>query len=177
MPSCPRKTDRDTGYLVWYDSIHNELSVVQRSVAAGWGTALLTDRDKSRPFMRRMYRSLARAIIFESERIDAGGWQEEEQIFFGALDECPRGVRQQITLLLFLLYLAPVFRYARTFTRLSVEKRRRFLEWVQDSPVKLLRLGFWGLRTYVFLGHYGRKEVAAQLGYRVNLRRGAPDHG
>jgi hypothetical protein len=126
--------------------------------------------------MRRMYRCLAGAIIFESDRIDADGWREEEGIFFDALAERPRRVRRQIELLLLVLYLAPVIRYGRTFTRLPVEKRRRFLEWVQNSPVRLLRLGFWGVRTLVFMGHYGRKEVAAQAGFRVNLRGGVPSH-
>jgi len=125
--------------------------------------------------MRRMYRALASAIIFESDRIDADGWREAESIFFQALGERPKRVRRQVRLFLLLLYVTPVFVYARPFTRLPLEKRRRFLERVQDSPVKLVRLGFWGLRTFVYMGHYGRKEVAAQIGYRVDLRGKAPD--
>ncbi len=136
----------------------------------------MMDRVKSQSFMRRMYHALAGAIIFESDQIGANGWHEEERVFFAALDECPGSVRRQVRLLLLLLYLAPVLRYARTFTRLPVEKRRRFLEWVQDAPVRLLRLGFWGVRTFIFMAHYGRKEVGAQVGFRVNLRGGALSH-
>ena len=38
-------------------------------------------------------------------------------------------------------------------------------------PLLLLRRGFWGLRTLVFLGYYARPEAAAEIGYRADAPR------
>ena len=39
---------------------------------------------------------------------------------------------------------------------------------VERSRVLLLRRGFWGLRTLVMLGYYGRPEAARAIGYRAS---------
>jgi hypothetical protein len=43
------------------------------------------------------------------------------------------------------------------------------LRAVQDSPVLLLRRGFWGLRTMVYLGYYSRAAAAAEIRYRAHV--------
>jgi hypothetical protein len=45
----------------------------------------------------------------------------------------------------------------------------RFLEAVQDSRLTLVRRGFWGLRTLVLMGYYGRAQAAAEIGYQPRM--------
>jgi len=66
--------------------------------------------------------------------------------------------------------LAALARYGRSLAALDADRRARFLARVQDSPVLLLRRGFWGVRTMVYLGYYSRAEAAQEIGYRANVR-------
>jgi hypothetical protein len=75
---------------------------------------------------------------------------------------------RQIRLFVRALNWLSVLRHGRTLARLSPEKRTRFLAKIQDSPIRLLRVGFWGLRTLVFLGYYGRAGV--DIGYAASPR-------
>ena len=47
------------------------------------------------------------------------------------------------------------------------------LEGLFRSQLTLLRRGFWGLRTLVFLGYYGRPEIGGRIGYQPR-RQGDP---
>jgi hypothetical protein len=40
------------------------------------------------------------------------------------------------------------------------------LRWFESAPLKLLRVGLWGLKTLVFLGYYTQPEVIAGIDYR-----------
>lgn len=68
------------------------------------------------------------------------------------------------------LDLLPLLRFGRTFRALDRQRRTQFLLAVQDAPLLLVRRGFWGLRTLVFMGYYGRAGAAATIGYRADLR-------
>jgi len=63
-----------------------------------------------------------------------------------------------------------VARFGRPFTSLEPSRRGSFLGAVQDAPWLLVRRGFWGLRTLVFLGYYGRPAAGAEIGYRAHPR-------
>ena len=41
---------------------------------------------------------------------------------------------------------------------------------MQDAPLLLLRRGFWGLRTLIFMGYYGRDAARDAIGYRADPR-------
>jgi hypothetical protein len=83
--------------------------------------------------------------------------------------------------LIFSRELRRTLRRGRRFPRLAPAGRVRCLLRFQDSPILLLRRGFWGLRTLAFMGYYGRAEAAAGIGYAASAagweaRRG-PDGG
>ena len=115
------------------------------------------------------FRALARTIVPEAGDLDEGGWAELEQIVEHAVSTRPRRVQKQLRLLVRALDLIPLVRYGRTFRNLDRKRQTRFLESVQNAPLLLLRRGFWGLRTLVFMGYYGRAEAAKAIGYRVRL--------
>jgi hypothetical protein len=93
-------------------------------------------------------------------------------------DRPPRLAGQLLTFLRLLDVLARL-RFGRRLARLDAERRTRLLTAVQDAPVLILRRGFWGLRTLIFLGWYTRPAVAASIGYRAHpagwSARGLPD--
>lgn len=53
---------------------------------------------------------------------------------------------------------------------ISPRARERWLRSLENSPALILRRGFWGLRTLIYLGYYGQPAIAAGIGYRPNSR-------
>ena len=41
---------------------------------------------------------------------------------------------------------------------------------MENAPLLLMRRGFWGIKTLVFMGYYGRDEARAEVGYRATVR-------
>jgi hypothetical protein len=131
-------------------------------VAPATGTVL--------PPIRPAFRALARAIVPETRELDAGGWGELEAIVEDALAQRPPAVRRQLAVFIRLLTYLPVFRWGRTFRSLDRDRQARFLHGMQSSRIFLFRRGFWGLRTLVYMGYYGREEAYRRIGYQARLR-------
>jgi hypothetical protein len=145
-------------------------------VGLGRPAAVTVTRDVAAPAaaslfapVRGTFRLFAQTIVPEASRLDESGWRELERIVDVGLADRSVSIKRQLVLLVRLLGVLPLVRYGRTFAGLSAERRVRFLSAVQDSPL-FLRRGFWGLRTIVFMGYYGRNEAAAEIGYRADPR-------
>jgi hypothetical protein len=82
-----------------------------------------------------------------------------------ALGDRPPALRRQFSLLLAVLRWAPVARYGRPLDRLGARQQDAVLRWFQNAPLLKLRAGFWGLRTLIYLGYYGRPEAVHALAY------------
>ncbi len=98
------------------------------------------------------------------------GWTDLEGLIEVALRDRPQALTRRLQLFLHLVQWLPVVRYGRPFTSLKAAQRTRFLSFLEDHPIQLIRVGFWGLRTLALLGYYGRAEVAAAIGYAANPR-------
>lgn len=120
--------------------------------------------------VRPAFQALATTIVPEATRLTTGEWLEVEAIIEDYLSRRPAAIRRQLRLFVRVLGLAALARFGRSLTALDPERRTRFLAAVQDSPILLLRRGFWGLRTMVYLGYYSRAEAAGEIGYRANVR-------
>lgn len=99
-----------------------------------------------------------------------GGWRQVESLVENMLSQRPAGLVRQIRILLSLIEWMPVARYGRRFSSLDEAQRARVLASLQDSPVTLVRVGFWGLRTLALAGYYGRPEAAQTIGYRASAQ-------
>ncbi len=106
--------------------------------------------------------------------------QEQRELFFSivdaALEERPQGMRRQLAVFLRVLDLAPLLRWGRRLGALPPERAEAVLRWFQEAPLDRLRKGFWGLRTLVFMGYYGRLAAWPEIGYSPDFDgRGALD--
>lgn len=122
------------------------------------------------PPVRERFRALATTIVPESSGLDDAGWAELEAIVETALSKRPPGMRRQLAVFIRLLDFLPRLRWLRPFRTLSAPKRARFLRGIQSSRVFLLRRGFWGLRTLVYMGYYARPQAYVEIGYDAHLR-------
>src|SRR5256885_13391501 len=126
-----------------------------------------------------VFRAVATCVVPEASRLDAAQWDEMAAIVARAIAARPRTLQRQLALFLILLEWFPLVRYGRRLSRLEPARRTKFLDRLQRSPLLLLRRGFWGVRTLVLMGYYGRPAAAAEIGYRADARgwearRGAP---
>ncbi len=120
--------------------------------------------------VKPVFRAIAETVVPESARLDSAGWKQLETIIGDLLLSKPASMRKQILVFIRLLNWLTVFRYGRRFTKLPPGKRTRFLSAVENSSLTLFRLGFWGLRSLVFMGYYGRPEAATEIGYTADPR-------
>jgi hypothetical protein len=120
--------------------------------------------------VRDRFRALATSIVPEANRLDDTGWARLEATVENALSKRPPALRRQFAIFIRLLDFLPRLRWLRPFTRLDSHRRARFLRSIQDSRVFVFRRGFWGLRTLVFMGYYGRPEAYREIGYDAQLR-------
>ena len=44
------------------------------------------------------------------------------------------------------------------------------LEHLENDRILKVRVGFWGLRTIVLAGYYGRPQAAREIGYAASNR-------
>lgn len=120
--------------------------------------------------VRSTLRAVATTVVPDAARLDEAGWLQFEAIIDDALRARPAALRRQLVLFVRALQALPLLRYGRTFTALSPDGRTRFLSAIEHSSLLAIRRGFWGLRTLVFLGYYGRSAAAAAIGYRADPR-------
>ena len=112
-----------------------------------------------------LYDVLCRRIVPESEELDDRERQRMRAIVAEALGSKPAAVRAQLRLFLAVLRWLPVLRYGRPLDRLGPAAQNSALRWFQEAPIAKLRVGFWGVRTLIFMGYYGRPAAGAALGY------------
>ena len=120
--------------------------------------------------VRDVFRAVAVSVVPEAGRLDAAGWAEVERLVETALAPRPASVKRQLQFLLRVIGFLPLLRRGRRFVSLSAAERTAFLSGLENAPVVLLRRGFWGIRTLVYLGYYARPEAGREVGYRAHPR-------
>ena len=101
---------------------------------------------------------------------DARGLPAERQAkFFAIIDAMlatrPERMVRLLGIFLVLLRWFPLLRFGGRLDRLEGERQTRALRWFEDCPSVIVRTGFWGVKTLVFMGYYAQPDVAAGLGY------------
>jgi hypothetical protein len=117
------------------------------------------------PAVRAPFRAIAETIVPEARSLGESEWREVEAIVEAALDKRPPAMRRQLALFVRAITLVPLARYGRRFTALDRDRRTRVLASLESAPSLLVRRGFWGLRTLIYMGYYARPAAARSIGY------------
>lgn len=120
--------------------------------------------------VRDTFRAIALTVVPDASALDEAGWGALEALVEKTLAPRPAAIRRQLVLFVRAIEHLPRLRWGRGFSALTPDERTRFLSGLERAPVLLLRRGFWGLRTLVFLGYYARPEAAAEIGYGADAR-------
>jgi hypothetical protein len=120
--------------------------------------------------MQRTLRAIAETVVPATSALEHDGWASLERIVTNAIAARPPRMQRQLALFIRAIEWLPLLRYGRPFSKLTPARRHRFLESLQDSPWLLIRRGFWGLRTLIFMGYYTQGRAIAAIGYRADPR-------
>jgi len=114
---------------------------------------------------QRFLLCLAARIVPES----AGAPPQVTEPLLAAVDEelrpRPRLQQLEFKLLLFAIRWMTVPFTLHRFERLPGERQDRWLGFLENAPLTLLRVGIWGLKTLVFLGYYTQDGVLQRIVY------------
>ena len=121
--------------------------------------------------------SLAARMVPGSTTLTPAGREAFQRLIAGTLSTRPAAMQRQFGLFLGVLRWAPVLRYLRPFDRLDGARQDAVLRWFQGCPIQLIRSGFWGVRTLVFLGCYGQPGVGSSIAYTPSTDGNAVLHG
>jgi len=142
-------------------------------VAGLWSnTPVAPLSDTQRAFLL----TLAARMVPRSGSFTPAGREAFQRLIAGTLATRPPAMQRQFGFFLGVLRWAPVLRYLRPFDRLDARRQDAVLRRFQDCPLALIRSGFWGVRTLVYLGCYGQPEVGASLGYTPSIDGNAVLH-
>jgi len=119
---------------------------------------------------RPLVRAIACTFVPEAVSLDEKAWAGFDRLTDAALSDRPPALQRRLQLFLRAIDWLPVFRFGRRFSSLQPAQRARVLSSLENHPVQLIRSGFWGLRTLVLLGYYGRPEAIAAIGYKADVR-------
>jgi hypothetical protein len=117
-----------------------------------------------------VFRAVVTTVVPEAAALDETGWSDLEAVAENLLRDRPAALHRQLRFFLRFIQWLPIIRYARPFTALDQAQRTRVLTHLQNDPIQLVRVGFWGLRTIVLAGYYARPEAAQSIGYGASPR-------
>jgi len=118
--------------------------------------------------VRHILHAIATTVVPETLSLDDRTWAEVDAVIDEAVAARGSSVSRQLVVFLRLLQALPMARYGRPFTSLGDRQRVAFLESIERSRLLLVRRGFWGVRTLIFMGYYTREDVAAAIGYSAS---------
>ena len=118
------------------------------------------------PERARFLGVVARRIVPDLQKADSELLGRFYSLIDLALMERPPSVRRRFGTFLGLIRWRPLLRHGTPFERLDGVAQDALLWRLQESRLRLLRQGFWGLKTLVFMGYYGQPGVGKALGYR-----------
>jgi hypothetical protein len=118
-----------------------------------------------RPDLPAAFRAIASTVVPECVHLDERGWADLESLVRDSLRQRPPAIQRKVKLFVNIVEWLPMLRHRKRFTDLDQGSRTAFLTALQEHRIDVIRVGFWGLRTLVFLGYYGRADATKAIDY------------
>lgn len=91
-----------------------------------------------------------------------------------ALDKMPVDLRKKVLLFITVIELFGFFFGGKFFSKNNDAAKDRELRWLENSPIRLFRMGFFGVKTYICMGYYTREDVWKTFDYDGPVVRERP---
>lgn len=81
------------------------------------------------------------------------------------INEKPILIALKIIIFIYLIDLVSTFKFGKFFSYLTNEQKNKLLNSFFDSPIPLMRKGFWGINTLAKLGVYTQQSIYPDIHY------------
>lgn len=126
-----------------------------------------TSRDFLTGVTRSRFIAVQHCLVPRSKTFDATQRTRSDALVNDLLAGQSDGNRFKLALFLFVIDMLAVMTGLTSFARLNGSKQKRIMDFLFDSPLALIRKGFWGLNALCKLGAYGQDCFYDVIGYRL----------
>lgn len=113
----------------------------------------------------KVFLAVADRIIPPDEDSPGGGSMQTAGIVDWALQRMPDSLRTKFLFFFLVTDFLGIFFGGKTFTNNSDTAKDKQLRWMESGPIKLFRMGFFGVKTYICMGYYTREDIWATFDY------------
>ena len=103
--------------------------------------------------------------------MDQDGINRSRTLLNNFLETKDQAVLFKIGLFLHIIDLVSFFFGLHTFQNLAQHQKNSVMVFFFDSPISLLRKGFWGINTLAKMGVYGQTELYKDIDYKITPLR------
>ena len=111
------------------------------------------------------FQALQHCLIPRSQKFNDVQKQDSIKLVNDFVGKMPAATQRKLSLFFKVINLISVATGSHLFQNLSSEKRTKVMHLFFDSPVGLLRKGFWGVSTLVKLSVFGQPSLYTDIGY------------
>ena len=109
--------------------------------------------------------AVANQILPADEHSPSGGTMQTAAVVDWALERVPVPLRKKILLFFLVIEIFGFFFGGRGFSKNSSSKQEWQLKWLESNKIRLFRMGFFGIKTYVEMGYYTREDIWKAINY------------
>jgi len=115
----------------------------------------------------KRFEALQKFLVPRTKKFNLEQSKQSQILIEQMLQEKSVALRLQFFLFLFVIDIFSFFLGLHTFKNLSEEKQKKVIQCFFDSPIGILRKGFWGLNTLAKMGVYGQESLYDDIGYKI----------
>ncbi|MEZ0229343.1 MAG: hypothetical protein ACAI25_12010 [Planctomycetota bacterium] len=116
--------------------------------------------------------SLAHAVVPETRAFTPERRARFFEIIETTLATRPKKMIRLLGIFLRVMRWLPLVRFGGRLDSLEGEAQKKALRWFEDHSSPLVRSGFWGVKTLLFMGYYAQPDIAASLDYAPSKLEG-----
>jgi len=113
----------------------------------------------------QIFLAIANRIIPAGNNSPGGGTLETAGVVDWALQKMPLNLRGKFLLFFSVIEFLGFFFGGKPFSKNRDDTKDRELRWLENNPLRLFRMGFFGVKTYICMGYYTREDVWKTFNY------------
>ena len=113
----------------------------------------------------KIFLAVADRIIPPDEDSPGGGTMLTVGVVDWALQRMPEHLRKKFLLFFMVTEFLGFFFGGKPFTKNDEARKDKQLKWMENGPIKLFRMGFFGVKTYICMGYYTREDIWPTFDY------------
>ena len=109
--------------------------------------------------------SVANRIIPADVNSPGGGSIETAAVVDWYMMKVPEDIRKKILLFIGVIQFAGIFFGGKKFSNNSIQAQDCQLKWMENNKIRLFRMGFFGIKTFIEMGYYTREDIWKAISY------------